>query len=417
MVKASRNENRVYKFDIGRVNDIFKRGNSMEKEKIIKTTQELIRIRTENPPGNEEACADYVEQFFKNAGIKTLRMKVEEKRPNIIAKLKGNFNKPLVFLAHMDTVEVGEDWNVGPFSGEIREGKLYGRGAADMKGGLAVGMNVIAEISKMNLQLKRDLLFFAYVDEEEPSAKGIDALIKEGMIPENAFILILEPTNLKLAIAAKGVGWYEVIVKGKSAHAATPWEGANSIMAMSLMLVKLKDRVDRLKYDHPLLGRPQFTVGKIIGGLKGKVNMVPSSCKAEIDLRFVPPLSCDDVTEMIDICIKEACKTIPGTSGSMRNLSFPKPPFFSEADSILVKSIEMSYQEVTGKHLEKFGMLGYTDASVVGAKQNNKNCYVFGPGNIAQGHAVDEFVPIDEIYDCYQILLSAAVDLLTRGDD
>lgn len=386
----------------------------MEKEEIIKTAQELIKIPSENPSGNEEKCADYVEAFFKNAGIETIRKIVQDKRPNIVAKLRGDLNKPLVFLVHMDTVPAGENWTVDPFGGEVKQGNLYGRGAVDMKGSLAAAMHLITEISKMKLKPKRDFLVCATVDEEN-QMRGVQNLIDEGIISKQALVLALEPTDLMLAVATKGVLWYEVTVKGKSAHAANPWEGADAIDTMILFVNKLRDMVKNLNYDDPLLGKPQVTVGKIVGG--EKINIISSLCKAEIDFRIVPPFGWDDTNAMVNTALKEACNATPGTSGSMKELSWPRLPVFAKTDSIMVKSLENSYLNITGKQLDRFGLLGYTDAAVVGIKTDNPDCLIFGPGSLSKAHTIDEFIPIEDIYCCYDILLSSAVDLLTREDE
>jgi succinyl-diaminopimelate desuccinylase len=387
----------------------------MEKGNIIHTAQELIRIPSENPPGNEEACAEYVERFFSDAGIKTVKKYVEDKRPNILAKLRGYSNKPLVILAHMDTVPAGENWGVDPFAAEIRGKKLYGRGAADMKGGLSIAMHLISEISKMKLKLKRDLLVCITIDEEGPLMKGIVNLIEEGAMPKEAFVLALEPTDLKLAIATKGVMWYEVTIMGKPAHAANAWEGVDAISGMLSAMHSLGKYVEDLGYNDPVLGKSQILVGKIVGG--EQVNIVPSLCKAEVDFRFVPPLDCAGVQELINRAIKDACSNVKGLDGCVKNLGLERPPFYARSHSLLVHLLEDSFLQIMGRQLEKFGIWGYTDAAIVGVRNNNLNCLIFGPGNIAQAHSVDEFISVDDLATCYEILLRTMVSLLTREDE
>jgi len=388
---------------------------AMEKENIIRTAQELIRIPSENPPGNEEACADYVERFLLDAGIETYRKYVEDRRPNIFAKLRGYPNKPFIILAHMDTVRAGENWGVNPFSAEIRGKKLYGRGSADMKGGLSLAMHLAAEISKMKLKLKRDFLVCITVDEEGPLMKGVVNLIEEGVIPKEAFVLALEPTDLRLAMATKGVMWYEVTITGKSAHAANAWEGVDAISGMLSAIHSLRAYVENLEHNDPVLGKPQILVGKIAGG--EQVNIVPSLCKAEIDLRFVPPLDCAGVQEIINKAIKDACSTVKGIDGSVKTLSLERPTFYARDHSVLVNLLEDSFFQIMGRQLEKFGTWGYTDAAVVGGRNNNPDCLIFGPGNIAQAHAVDEFILVDDLVKCYEILLQTTVSFLTREDE
>jgi succinyl-diaminopimelate desuccinylase len=387
----------------------------MEYEKIIHTAQELIRIPSENPPGNEEACAEYVQRFFSDAGVKTVKKYVEDKRPNILAKLRGYSNKPLVILAHMETVRAGENWVVDPFAAEIRGKKLYGRGSADMKGGLSIAMHLMAEISKVELKPKRDFLVCITVDEEGPLMKGVVNLIEEAVIPKEAFVLALEPTDLRLAIATKGVMWYEVTIMGKSAHAANAWEGVDAISGMLSAIHSSRAYVENLEHNDPVLGKSQILVGKIEGG--EQVNIVPPLCKAEIDVRFVPPLDCAGVQEMINRAIKDACSTVKGIDGSVKNLSLERPPFYARDHSVLVNLLEDSFFQIMGRQLERFGTWGYTDAAVVGVRNNNPDCLIFGPGNIAQAHAVDEFISVDDIVKCYKILLQTTVSLLTREDE
>ncbi|MBM7702741.1 M20 family metallopeptidase [Metabacillus iocasae] len=369
-------------------------------------TQKLIQIPTENPNGSEEKCSSFVESWLRalpNVSVRT--QTVEQGRKNVIAKYKGRGldKPPLVIMAHMDTVPVEGEWSVPPFESIIQDGKLYGRGACDMKSGLACALMTLKVVATKQWQLQRDLYVIATIDEEGPYMKGAMALIAENIIPSNALLIATEPTNLTLATEHKGTIWYEMCVEGKSSHGGNAHLGADAVHAAAEIIVRLKEKVNQLSYNHEIFGKPTISVGTIEGG--SKTNMVAGSCRAELDFRLVPPMTKEEANQLVEQAIQEGCECVKGTSGSVRHLGWQRPPLRTSSDSMLRNMFRTAYERVVKEPLEESGFPAYTDVTMIGLETTNHHFVVFGPGHLDQAHATDEFVEIEQIEKCVDILL------------
>lgn len=373
---------------------------------LVTLTQELVRIDSQNPGANEQACAQYVSRFLTEAGIEHDFMRVEEGRSNVVVRIPGRGEKPpLVFLAHMDTVPVGDDWSVEPLAAERRNGRIYGRGSADMKSGLAVVLTILRELSDSDRSLAGDVWLVATVDEEGPEMKGAVALTEAGILPDPCYVLAPEPTGLNLRIAQMGVMWYRVRTSGRMAHAGRAPLGIDANHAMAEIITDVKTTVANLSEEHPILGRPAVTVGRIDGGVK--TNVVPASCQAELDLRIVPPLGCADANELIDKTVQQAVQRVEGASASVENMGLQRPPVEAPADSPLILGIQRAFQNVTGHEIGIGGADGheaYTDASIMSVLTRNPHCTVFGPGSTDVAHTADEYVEVEDISLSYEVL-------------
>ncbi len=373
-------------------------------------TQKLVQIPTENPNGTEEKCAEFIEDWLKNLdGVNVTTQKVEEGRVNIIAHYGAATSShfaPLVILAHMDTVPAEEGWEHPPFQGEIIDGKLYGRGACDMKSGLACALMTIKEVSTHKLALKRDLYVIATIDEEGPYMKGAIALVEEGLIPDQALLIATEPTNLTLSTVHKGTIWYEVVVNGKSAHGGNAHLGADAAHAAAEMIVHLKKRVNELPYEHPIFGKPSLSVGTIAGG--HKTNMVAGSCRIELDFRLVPPMTNDEADRLVEEAAEKSSANVDGTSVQINHYGWARPPLETKTNSVLSALLKEAFLEVEGTELVETGFPAYTDVSMIGLKTGNRDLVVFGPGHLNEAHAIDEFVSVDQIDRCTEVLIKVA---------
>ncbi len=373
---------------------------------LITLTQELVRIDSQNPGANEQACAQYVSRFLTESGIEHDFMPVEEGRSNVVVKIPGRSETPpLVFLAHMDTVPVGPGWSVDPLAAELRDGRIYGRGSADMKSGLAAALMILREISGSDRSLAGDVWLVATVDEEGPYMKGAVDLAKAGILPGSCYILAPEPTGLNLRIAQMGVMWYRVETFGRMAHAGRAPLGIDANHAMAEIVTDVKTSVANLSEEHPILGRPAVTVGRIDGGVK--TNVVPANCQAEFDLRIVPPLGCADANELISQIVEQAVQRVEGARASVENLGLQRPPVEAPADSPLILGIQQAFQDVTGREIGIGGADGheaYTDASITSVLTRNPHCTVFGPGSTDVAHTADEYVEVEDLRLAYEVL-------------
>ncbi len=377
----------------------------------VQLTKDLVRIPSENPNGNEIEMAHFVRDWLRNTGADVYVEKVAPGRNNIIARIEGEEDMGnLVYVGHMDTVPAGEGWSCDPFSGDIKDGKLYGRGSADMKGGLAAAMVSFKRIAASGEKPKRTFILIASVDEEGPGMIGAIDAVERGWVKEDSMVVAAEPSGLTVMPAHKGPMWFEITSKGKMSHAGNPQVGVDAIHAMAAILSELKISVDELTYDDELLGRPTVTIGKIGGGVK--TNVVPDECKAEIDLRLIVPMTVDEGKSLVQVAIDKGTAKVAGSSASYTVLTIDRPPIKAAADSPLIAAVDEAVEKVSGKKAEHKGLPAYTDASIIAARTGSKHCITFGPGHLAQAHTVDEYVPIDQLDMAADMLTETAKNLL-----
>jgi len=380
----------------------------------VDLSKKLVRIDSQNPGPQESECARFCAGWFRERGFEVEVQNVVTGRPNLIAKIAGNrSHRPLVFLAHLDTVPTGDGWSHPPLAGEIHKGRLYGRGSSDMKGGLAAAMTAAAHLSKHRDSLQGDMFIVTTVDEEGKSMLGANALVKEKKLPPHALIIVPEPTGGRLRAAHVGAIWLEVVTEGKMAHAGKPWLGADANHAMAEVVRALKATIVDIGTEHPVLGSPQLTIGRVEGGIQ--TNVVPPNCRAEVDIRIVPPLSCDDLKERIRQAAEDACALVSGTSVSIEALSVEREPYQTNDNSPLISALKDAYQDVIGSPMEKGGEDGheaFTDFSVIGPGFQNYDGIVWGLGETNCAHAVDEWMGVDAIRNTALILTKVGAKVL-----
>ncbi|MFN5045256.1 MAG: M20 family metallopeptidase, partial [Bacteroidota bacterium] len=360
--------------------------------KVIEDTQNLIRIDSQNPGIQEEACGNWVKQRLNEMGLKTEEFVVAGNRKNILSTIPGTSGAPrLVILGHLDTVPIGSGWSVAPLEGKIIDQKIYGRGACDMKGGVAVSLGLLEALVKNNIQPSGDVVFVATVDEEAPDMAGAQAFVKSGLLRENDQVIALEPTGTRLRIAQMGLRWLDVRITGRMAHAGRAHLGIDSAHVMSRIVDRLKNYIESLPHLDPILGRPRFTCGVFSSGVA--TNVVPPTAEAKFDIRIVPPMKIDDVIPMVEKIAAQVIQDFPGASFEVTGLGAARPPVQASDDSAIVSGLRSAYRAITGTEVPVGGSDGheaYTDASMVAALTKSTSCTVFGPGSTDQAHTADE---------------------------
>jgi succinyl-diaminopimelate desuccinylase len=371
---------------------------SVNLARAVEDTAALVRIDSQNPGPLEGMCARWVRARLGAAGLSVDAVAVGEGRENLVAAVAGSRERPrLVLLAHMDTVPVGDGWTTEPLGGEIRDGRIWGRGAADMKSGLAVALNLLESLHR-STRPRGDVVFCATVDEEGPEMAGAHALVGSGVVGAEDQMLALEPTGLRLRIAQVGLRWLELRVHGRMAHAGRAQLGVDANHVAARIVDRLKERVARLPYQDELLGRPLFTCGRIEGGVA--TNVVPPNCTMQLDLRLVPPMTVEDPLVLVQSVVDETLAEFPGASSELRPLGVARPPVRAAEDAHVVSRLRDAYQAVTGRALETGGADGheaYTDASMIATLTGSATCTVFGPGSSDQAHTADEYVDVEDI--------------------
>ena len=366
----------------------------------VELTKRLVGIKSCNPGEYEGGIGDFIFDRLNTLGLPVRRQQALPGRYNLIAEIKGKTElPPLVILCHMDTVVVGDGWTKAPFAAEEKDGRIYGRGACDMKSGLACALSVLEELWQRGLSPERTIYFMATVD-EEAEMSGIQALIRENFIPDDCLLLDLEPTSLAVASSHKGRLWYHVRVGGITAHASTPWKGADAIAAASEFIAKVRGDIYKLPA-HPDMGASTVTFGMINGGYQPYV--VPDSCVFTMDVRTASPYSSKDIEALMLEAKKEAEAELPGVQITWEKTG-DRPCVSGDRASPLCMAIEASFRELYGQEAHTALFPGYTDTAVASAALNNPKLVSFGPGALDMAHKPDEYVETDEIVRCKNIL-------------
>lgn len=365
---------------------------------VLNDTTELVKLDSQNPGPLEGACLGWLHERLNGMGLEPTVQEVEVGRNNLVVVIPGKGEAPrLVLSAHTDVVPVGPSWTVPPFEALVKDGKLYGRGAADMKSGLAVGLGVIEALTQAHAP-RGDVVLALTVDEEGPSMKGVHKLVEGGFVDGDDQVVALEPTGLHLRIAHMGLRWTRAVMHGRMAHAGRAHLGldANHMMAEAVSL--LKHKVATLPYEDELLGKPRFTCGTISGGVA--TNVVPGRCEAQFDLRLVPPMTTQEVDALVTDAFTQVTAEFQGGRFEVGALGVARPAVKAAEDAKIVQGLKSAYRAVIGQDLRSGGADGheaYTDAAMIAALTGSERCVAFGPGSSDVAHTADEFVPLDDI--------------------
>ncbi len=369
-------------------------------DNVIADTQSLIGIDSQNPGPLEADCAAWLEQRVTGMGVPVTRHEVEPGRDNLVATIAGSdpLAPRLVILAHMDTVPIGSGWTYPPLGGVIADGKIFGRGACDMKAGMALGLGLIEALARSPKPPRADVLLVMTVDEEAPGMLGAHQLVRDGLLRPTDQILAPEPTGMRLRLAQMGLRWLTVRVHGKMAHAGRAHLGIDANHVMAQIIDHLRIVFDSLPFDDELLGRPRFTCGTFSGGLA--TNVVPPVSEAQLDLRIVPPLVPEDAVAIVERVADSVLVAYPGARYEIEMLGASRPPVRAAEESKIIADLRAAYVASAGVEPEVGGADGheaYTDASMVAALTGSLSCTVLGPGATDQAHTVDEFVPLADL--------------------
>ena len=379
----------------------------------ISLLRKLVKIPSRNPPGEERELAEYVVAWLMEAGVDAILVpEPYTHRPQVVATIKGDEGQPtLVFNGHLDVVPLGEveRWSVNPFGGEVKDGRLYGRGSCDMKGGLAAMMLTAKAITESNCRLRGNLTLHFAVGEEkgEPGTKTL--LMDKGYTGD--WGIVLEPTNLTVVTAEKGLLWLDVEIQGKPAHASTPELGINPVEKAVDFIIRLRGYREQFGLkQHPLLGGAVCSVTMIEGGIKE--NVISGSCMITLDRRLLPGETLDEAEAEIQAILtqmKQQDKTFQGTI-SRRGEGFAAAEIPN--NSHIAQVVKEAVKNVTGKILQPSGAAYGTDARTF-INEADIPAVIFGPGDPAAAHTYDESIAISQVVDCSKILALTSLTLLT----
>jgi acetylornithine deacetylase/succinyl-diaminopimelate desuccinylase family protein len=382
------------------------------EEHLVELTRSLVNIPSVT--GEEGDIAEFIVNKMERIGLEVKVYEAEPGRPNVIGRLRGEVGKPvLIFNGHMDVVPIGEksSWSVNPFSGEVIDAKIYGRGTADMKGGLAAMLETLNIIKEANVKINGDIVLEAVIDEENGGYKGTGKLASENAV-QGDFAVVGEPTNLEIQIAHKGVIGVEIVVNGKSAHASTPHLGVNAIHKMINVISALLSAPERFKWNnktHRLVGSPLISVSVIEGGIQR--NIIPDRCRVIIDRRVVPNETIENAKAEVNLVLEELLRADPELNVNMKTILEIEPMEISD-DALIVKKLKDAVQKVLHTTPILSGCVGFCDAHWL-VNQCKIPTVIFGPGRIDEAHTINEYISIDQLIKATKIYTQLVIDLLS----
>ncbi len=376
----------------------------VDQEYIVELASRLIRINSENPPGREFDAASFVADELAKIGMKTVIDRFEDSRANVVGVYGEESPYPSIMLnTHLDTVPAGdrEKWSFPPFSGEVKENRIYGRGAVDAKGILASFLGALKELADKGWPIRGRVVLAAVAD-EEVEGKGTKKLVSSGLRTDYA--IVGEPTSLNVCIAHKGRVVVQVDFHGRPAHASTPSRGRNAIYHAS----KFVEKIQKIKFteNHNLLGHPTCTVTLIRGGVKD--NIIPDNCTVTLDLRILPSMKLNQTLKKLKNLIE---KNTSKKGYHIRIVNYI-PPAETFPSNALVKTALNMVTEVTDKKTRIRGFPATCDMSFL-VNQARMPTIILGPGRIEDAHVVDESISVDELVKASQIYLKILEKILS----
>jgi acetylornithine deacetylase len=340
----------------------------------------------------ESAVTDYLEDYFRALKVDYTRQPVLGDRANIVARYQAaSARRTVLFEVHQDTVPV--DGMKDPFTPRIEGGRLHGRGACDVKGGMAAVLAMLARIVETR-PAHTDVIVACTVDEEHLGL-GVQHLVKSGVQADAA--IVAEPTNLDIVNCHKGLVRWKTSTAGRAFHSSLPDQGTSAIHRMAAVLIAIEQYAEWLRTSpaDPVLGPATINVGRITGG--SAVNLVPDWCTIEIDRRLLPGEDGQRAQREMQEYIR---KTVPFEVG-MEKPWTELPALSSEQSEGLVEELRVVIDAVAGS-VRVRGVAFGTDASTIAAA--GIPAVVFGPGDIAQAHTSDEWIALAQVEKAAQIL-------------
>ena len=372
---------------------------------VVSMLSSMIRINSENPPGREEELASYVAERLAELGLKAWIDRFQG-RANAIGSIKiGNGGK-IMLVSHLDTVPAEERdlWKIPPFSGAVKDGRVYGRGAADAKGCIASMLGCLKALADEGWPIHGEIIFAAVADEESEN-RGIRRLIAQGIKADCA--VVGEPTNLNVCIAHRGSIVLRASFRGKAAHSSEPERGINAVYAASEYALRIEKLSKRFRIRHRLLGRPSLAVTVVKGGVKD--NVIPDRCELVINRRTLP----NEDLETIVNRLKDLADRISKRRGVKASIKIGRylPASETNRDEEIVKAGLRAVSRVLGKRVRPKGFQATCDMTFL-VHRANIPCIILGPGRLEEAHAIDEWVEIDQLINGSKIYRELIMDLI-----
>ncbi|MEX6634748.1 acetylornithine deacetylase/succinyl-diaminopimelate desuccinylase family protein [Hyphococcus lacteus] len=406
-------------------------------DELVELTRDLIRFPTINPPGEAyRPCAEYIGDRLKKRGFVVEYVRGvgtpgdcdRYPRTNIVARKEGAKPGPCVhFNGHIDVVEVGDGWTVDPFEGLVEDGKVYGRGACDMKGGIASAIIAAEALIDTDPNFPGAIEISGTVDEESGGYGGVAYLAERGWFskPRVDHVIIPEPLNVdRVCIGHRGVWWAEIETKGRIAHGSMPFLGDSAIRHMSAVLERFENdlypTLSARHSDMPVVpdGARSSTmnINSVHGGQEEGHEGLPAPCVADscrmiIDRRFLIEESLDDVRGEVRELLEEVARTRPDFRFDLREL-FAVEPSLADKDAPVASTTAAAIREILKREPEFICSPGTYDQKHVDRIGKLKDCIAYGPGVLDLAHQPDEWVGIEDMTSAAKVMALTTARLL-----
>ena len=393
----------------------------IDDDELIRWVQELTRIpsvwRPELGMGEEQA-ARWLAARCRALGLDTYYEEVWPGRPNVIAIYGHNPGPTLMLEGHTDVVTEGDPdaWSDPPFSATIRNGRIYGRGANDMKAGVICALTAAKTLISGGVRLNGRLLL-GFLCDEEGQMIGVKHFVERGWAERVDAAIICEPEENHLCIAQKGVMWLRAAIRGVMSHGAMPLTGVNTVYPMArflTMVQSLEEREIAAHGRHPYLGQPSITPTIVqsppAGHGEAQNNVMPDACATVLDFRLTPGQATDYLIECVETMLKAATTVDARLSYTLEVLEIRQPTATAQNDPIVI-TLAAAYSDLTGMAPVYGGVPGSTDGTILHAAKGIP-IVTCGPGDIHIPHHIDEWVNIAEIKVAARLYTLAAMRYL-----
>ena len=365
----------------------------IDEARLEKLLKDLVKIDSVNPSlvsgaAGEAEIAEYLKEWMTARGLETTLTIVKPGRPNVVGVLKGTGGgKTLMFNGHMDTVGV-DYMTIDPFTPKIEDGKLYGRGSIDMKGGLAASMVAIEAVIESGIELRGDVILAGVCDEEYASI-GTEHLMKDTRADA---AIVGEPTQFDIQVAHKGFAWIDVVTHGFAAHGSAYKIGVDAIAKMGHVLIGLEALQSILEEEqHPLVGPGSVHASIISGGLE--LSTYPDKCKLEVERRLIPGETREDVDEEMKNLLQSLKEGDPKFNAEY-SINFYRGPMEISPEEEICKLLQEETAK-TGTEPSFVGGSGWMDTQIIYEK--GIPAVAYGPSGYGM-HGAVEWVKLDTVY-------------------
>jgi len=407
---------------------------------LVALTADLIRFPTVNPPGEAyRPCAEYIGERLKKRsfGIEYIRGEGTPgdtdryPRVNVVVRFDGRSPGPTVhFNSHIDVVEAGDGWTVDPFAGVVKDGRVYGRGACDMKGGLAASIIAVEAFMDVYPDFPGAIEISGTVDEESGGYGGVAYLAGKGYFskPRVDHVIIPEPLNKdRICLGHRGVWWAEIETKGEIAHGSMPFLGDNAVRHMGAVLQAFEEELfpalDRKQTKMPVVPegarRSTMNINSIHGGQTEDFRPglpspnVPDWCRLTIDRRFLLEENIAEVKSEVTSILDRLKRERPKFDYDIRDIMEVQPTM-TERDAPVVKAIAQGIHEIFDRAPDYVISPGTYDQKHVARIGHIYDCIAYGPGILDLAHRPDEWVGIEDMVQSAKVM-AIGLDLLLRG--